>query len=284
METKLVKKNLWIVGLVLFWLMLLRPVKADVIWEPMGDAFYDEHAGECEYLVRAYTANGPDGKVIVYKSPEDAEETAVIENGNKVYISYVYTDENGVSWGIYDNMSTNEYGWLPMAYMEVVYDYISFEADYGASIKDQEGILSKEYSGKNILIWDYPGAHSSGEFSTQDLDMPTYRKIYVDEEGRSWGKIGYYYGWRNCWICLDAPTADYEELYPAGNIVQERIEEERAEAAAVEDGAAQENSEQRIVPKQNDQLVIFVVGMVAAVVVVTGVLLVVLQRRGKVEK
>lgn len=104
--------------------------------------------------------------------------------------------------------------------------------------------------------------------------MPTYREVYVDEAGRSWGKIGYYYGWRNCWICLDAPTADYAELYPVGNAVQEKLAEEQADVVIKEDAP-------QIVPKQNNQLVVLVVGIVGGVVVVTGVLLGALKKRRK---
>lgn len=164
MEKKLTKIGKWMISFMACCVMMVCPVKADVIWEPMGDAFYEEHAGECEYQVRSYTANGPEGKVIVYKSPEDATETAVIENGKVVSISYTYMDKNGVSWGVYENWETDEQGWLPMDYMEVVYDYLSFEEDYGTAIKAQEGTLSKEYSGQTILIWDYPGQRKARNF------------------------------------------------------------------------------------------------------------------------
>jgi len=278
MGKKLCKITIWMMGVIVCFIMLVCPVKADLIWEPMGDAFYEEHAGECEYRVRSYTTNGPEGKVIVYKSPEDAMETAVIENGKVVSVSYTYTDANGVKWGVYENWETGEQGWLPMDYMEVVYDHISFEEDYGELIKEQEGTLSKEFSGQTLLIWDYPGAKKGKEFPTGEMDMPTYHVVYVDEAGHSWGKIGYYYGCKNCWICIDVPTADYETLYPTGSAVQEKLAEEQL---AKEQEMVVEEEVPQIVPKQNNQLVVLVTVIVGAVVVVTGGLLVVLKKRGK---
>ena len=58
---------LWaVVGCFLFCGLCVR---ADVIWEP-EDSFYKKHSEECVYVNRLYTANGPDGEVILYKSPE----------------------------------------------------------------------------------------------------------------------------------------------------------------------------------------------------------------------
>lgn len=268
-------KKYWMLGMVLVWLLSAFSVKADLIWEPMGDAFYYEHASECEYTNRTYTTNGPEGKVIVYVSPEDATEVTALENERKVHIYYIYTDEKGGVWGNCD--FSDACGWIPMDYMEVVYDWISFEEDYGAVIENREGRLSEEYVGETIYIWDYPGCPEGSEYSMQYLDMPAYDSVYMDEEGRRWGKIGYYYGWRDCWICLDAPTASFEELFPEGSFIQGKSEVMETEEgiAGTDASETEERDVKRIVPASNNQMVMLVVGIVAAVVVITGVLLMV---------
>ena len=86
------KKSAWIWAVVVCWILCVMPVKADVIWEPMDD-FYEEHREECRYVNRNFTANGPDGEVIVYKSPENPTVVDTWENGFSAYISFVYTDE-----------------------------------------------------------------------------------------------------------------------------------------------------------------------------------------------
>ena len=34
------------------------------------------------------------------------------------------------------------------------------------------------------------------------------RNIFVDEEGHTWGAVGYLYGCRDSWFCLDAPDGE----------------------------------------------------------------------------
>ena len=85
------------------------PVSADIIWEP-EDMFYNDHASECTYVNRAFTANGPDGIVIVYKNPESPQKVTQLENGTVIYISYTYQDSDGILWGIYENTNAKKTG------------------------------------------------------------------------------------------------------------------------------------------------------------------------------
>ena len=82
-------------------------VQADVIWEP-ENLFYKMHADDCEYHNRNYIANGPEGEVIVYKSPEVKLKIETIENGMSVNIYYLYEAKNGVLWGLYENWKSLE--------------------------------------------------------------------------------------------------------------------------------------------------------------------------------
>lgn len=247
--------------------------RADVIWEPQ-DSFYEKHASECDYVNRLFEANGPDGKVILYQSPEMPIEKGSWENGYRAYISFVYTDSEGVEWGIYDNGAKLS-GWVPMAYMEVVYDSISFKEEHSTEIVKQQGELDGKYQGEEIYLWKYPGSEEGQAFQVEDYP-PSYQSVYVDAEGRSWGCIGYYFGIKDKWICLDQPAADFDELYPEGiekpgesrNVSSERERPEKEET-------------ERIVPKMGGRTVIIAVIMVTAVVLATAVLLVILKKRHK---
>ncbi|MDE6169306.1 MAG: hypothetical protein K2G28_12715, partial [Acetatifactor sp.] len=121
-------------------------VRADVIWEPM-DSFYEKHSSECTYVNRQFTAKGPDGKVILYKSPILPEQVAVWENGYQAYISFTYKDSHGIVWGIFEG-ENGMTGWMPMAYMEAVYDSISFQEEFEDEIQDHIGELDESCMGE----------------------------------------------------------------------------------------------------------------------------------------
>lgn len=277
------KKRYVFWGIMLCFLISVIPAKADVIWEPQN-SFYEQHSSECNYVNRQYSANGPDGVVIVYESPESDKVTATWENGHKVWISFTYEDERGILWGISEE---EENGWMPMDYMKVVYDFISFEEEYGSQIKEQSGEIDGQYQNAMIYFWKYP---ASEQYSTMDLQsfgpeyMPQYDGLYTDEAGHQWGKIGYYYGIRSVWVCLDAPTADHAALYPDG--APQIGKEDRSEDMAQQDPETEQQqmpeggTAERIKPQTGDNMVMVAVALVILVVLVTVVLLLLLKRRG----
>lgn len=271
MKKRFMKK--WSYVLVYFTCFMLCSLsaRADLIFEPSEDTFYDLHSSECEYIDRVYTANGPDGKVILYESPESDVEITTWENGHIAYISFIYTDQNGTVWGIYNNGDVTESGWMPMEYMKVVYDSISFQEEYDAEITEELGSIEEDYQGETIYFWKYPGSQDM-DFMTADEYVPQYDKVYVDEEGRRWGHINYYYGRKNVWICIDQPTADFETLYPDGAPQRGSAQEEPVEYGT-----------ERITPKteHNNSTVILAAVIVIAVVVITALLLLFLKRSGR---
>ncbi len=212
------KKLVSIFAVVVCWMLCVLPVKADLIWEPYEDEFYMAHREEREYVNRVYSADGPDNKVIVYKSPENPTVVETWENGFTARIYHIWTDESGNVWGLYNNWETDETGWVPMAYMDVVYDYICFEEEFGESIVEETVQIPGEYVKQTIYCWSYPGAETYLEINMPESeeDMPQCSKTFVDEEGRKWGYIGYFRGTRNKWVCLDNPVADATALYPNG--------------------------------------------------------------------
>lgn len=263
------KKYLKIASMLLLTLLILPlQVRADVIYEPWDDSFYDEHREDCEYHSRSYTADGPNGEVTVYESPESSWKKSDFENGSEIWISYLYTDAEGIRWGHCDDWESNVSGWVPMDYLELIYDGISFEEDYGDQFVQQSGALGEEYQGKIIYFWTYPGCEDSNRIDLFDDEpyMPEYDVVYTDDDGRSWGRLNYYMGIRNAWICLDDPTADFDTLYPQG-IETIPPETERTEIVP------------EIVPKSNDSAKLLVSAAVVAVVAVTAGLLVLLKKK-----
>lgn len=261
------KKWLCFLGTVICFTFCALSVRADVIWEP-ENSFYEKNASKCTYVGRCFTANGPDGVVIIYESPESPRVITTWENGFKVYIFFTYEDENGVLWGIYDDFKQS--GWMPMDYMEVVYDHISFEEEYGGEIKEQSGVLEEQYRGKDVCLWNYPGAEEPSYVMSLTMpELPKYNSVYVDEKGYSWGWVGYYYGHRNVWVCIDRPMADYGQLYPEGG----------PEIGQKETVQTKYQSGNRIVPGEDNGAMAVAAVLVLLVVLVTAALLVILKRK-----
>ncbi len=248
-------------------------VKADVIWEP-ENSFYREHAEECTYVSRMYTTNGPDNKVISYKSPEMPQEVDTWENGVRVQILFTYEDSDDNLWGIYDDYQGTT-GWIPMEYLELVYDSIAFREEHKAEIIGDAGELDEKYAGETIYLWKYPGSEEYTPMEVSDY-TPEYSGIYVDGNGKRWGCVQYYFGIKDTWMYLDEPTADFQRIFPDGQGTESR-QEESAQTADVENQDSESRGIERIVPKLNRNLVVTAGILVIAVVAVTAVLLIKLK-------
>ena len=197
---------------------------ADLIWEPFGDSFFDAHRGECQYLGRSYIANGLNGELVVYKSPENPSIVTKIPNGSAFGCYYSYQDKAGITWALYNDFTTDVSGWVPYDYLVVKYDYISFEEEFGEQIVAEQGQLDSEWSKQEICIWSYPGSREGSKMTLSSEYLPEYSASYIDEAGRKWVYGGYYMGRRNYWVCLDAPTDDYTALYPEGSAIEKKLE------------------------------------------------------------
>lgn len=192
---------------------LALPASADIAFEP-NDSFYKSHSGNCHYEDRTYHANGPEGYVLIYTSPKGSAESA-LPNATAVYVSYTYNDGE---WGCieYDpeapgsgNWQNNVSGWVKMADMICDYDDIAFLEEHEAELTEAERTLTIEpddtvycykYPGSGIVTDTLVGAWASGPLG--------FSTIFVDSAGREWGHLGYFRGYRDCWICLDDPTND----------------------------------------------------------------------------
>ncbi len=203
---------------------------ADVIWEP-SDNFYEKHSSECSYRDRTYKANSPyDDGLKFYESPESDKVNATVENGDYVYVSYVYTDKAGNEWGL----SENQGGWAPMDYLANIYDSTEFYKQYRDQMVDERGEIdiSGIEDGGTFYVFDYPGDKDNWETYAND-DNPSYSRTFTDPEGHKWAYMDYYY-LAEGWVCLDDITATYEELYPNGQSFSGVVEEQGKPAVIVE--------------------------------------------------
>lgn len=300
------KKKSWFLAVCIGVMLNAMPVQADLIWEPMGDSFYAEYADECEYENRTYIAKAD--KVVVYESPISDREVDVWEKGKTAYISFVYEDEKGNVWGIYDNGDASRSGWITMADMALKYDSQAFKEEYAQQIVEEEVMVNGDTEAM-VGFWAYPGAKVKNDVNVGEEGL-MLNQTFTDEAGHKWAYVGYFRAMKNYWVCVDAPMASYEELYPDGApergvllegtdaVVVEGTQyvagvgqTEREDGDKTENGTSngektapfEEAGEQGNANQQNDSAdaesqVPFVVGCVAGVVVVTGSLLALLKR------
>ena len=204
------KRTFCLLLALIFVLALSPAASADVIFEPQ-DSFYWDHRGECQYINRSYYADGPDNVAVVYRSPESAAVVERVKNGEPLWISYTYEDADGISWGYHESYEENWSGWIPMDYLLLKYDSICFREEFADRIVEESGTL-EEISGQ-VYFWSYPGGELHAAFSVEGSSLPEYDAVFADDAGRKWAHVGYYAGLRDVWLCLDAPTADYQILY-----------------------------------------------------------------------
>ncbi len=198
---------------------LAAPAFADVIWEPMDNSFYYKHWKQCEYENRAYYANGQEGFVTFWDAPDGTMVRAQYENGEKLWVYYIYDS----SWALIEiwnrETHTETSAWAPLSDLVLVYDSLSFDEEYADRIKPYNGEFA-DYGGEieAVNFYDYPGAPSiDASIKAENLldnltgtadQSSAISKIFVDEDGRTWGYIGYLYGVRNVWFCLDEPDGE----------------------------------------------------------------------------
>lgn len=251
------KYGMMILVMAMMFLSSFRAVRAsaDLIWEPSGDDFYVTHRGACEHVGRAYIANGPNGELVVYKSPEDPSIVTKVPNGTTVGGSYIYRDKDGITWAVYNDFTTDLSGWVPYDYLVLRYDYISFEEAHRGQIVWETGELDAELKEQEFYKWSYPGSPESSKMRfVSESDTPKYSASYTDEYGRKWVYGTYFKGHKNYWICLDAPTDDYNTLYPEGSAIAKMLEKipiEEAVAGIVPKGEAAEEIAQEEAMEKN---------------------------------
>ena len=220
-------KKFWTVLLtVAAMLALTLPASADILWEPGGNVFYESHREKCDYEGREYLANSEDGFITVWDAPNGFVVKGQFTNGEKLWVYWVY--EN---WGLisYYGEDTVE-GWVDLSQMSLVYDWMAFAEEYADRIVPYGGEFA-DYAGDDAVFnfYEYPGAPeikremkiefgSVVENLTGSGEYGSYiGSIFVDEQGLTWGYVGYMYGHLNGWFCLDDPdgvNSSEEQNFP----------------------------------------------------------------------
>lgn len=258
------KKLMCLCMVVISVFLNVAEARADLIVEP-ENSFIRKHEWECEQGSRKYIVNGPDEEVLVYESPISDKVTNKMKNGTEFWSYWVYEDTRGIKWVYY---SAQKEGWIPLDYLSVVYDYISFEKEYGKEFVGEHGQLGAEYGDSYICAWMCPGGKEKEQILVGTDYRPEYDITYVDDEGRTWAYCVYYMGFKNFWMCLDDLDAEFDELYPNGSNIPE-VENKQVNWT--------EDSE-RIVPKTTNTIWLIGLG-VTGVVAVTAVVLVILKKK-----
>lgn len=184
--------------------LALPALYADVIFEPQND-FYFEHHQDMRYVNKDYLAPGPvDG----YESPEDDDVTLTVDEGTQLYISFVYTDENGEEWGVYEDWSANATAWYRLSDLVPVYDYRDFANEHKHEFSPYTDELKDlPLEGGDMPLWSYPGSEDLSGYVYLDeyFTAADYAdSVYVDPDGRTWVFIPYYHGGHG-WVNADDP-------------------------------------------------------------------------------
>lgn len=197
------RKLLALLMALLLMVMMATPAFADVLWMPRENVSYDYD----KVLNRVFFTNGGDGYVTVYTAPGSMSKVTNLANGTRFCVVYTREEKDGSLWGLgYGGVSDVAEGWVPLADMALIYDHISFEEDHGQEFQKYDG------SGDGLTeacTYSYPGGVYLSTAKTMDGGAYTlaegFRNLYTDENGLRWSYIGYYYGLRNFWICIDDP-------------------------------------------------------------------------------
>ena len=190
-------------------LPLCATARADVLWSPRNDRFFEQHYDQCETIGRQFYANGDGGFITLWDAPGGTRVVHQFQNGFTLWVYYQYEDwVCAVVWGDEGEIS----GWAPIEDFALRYDYLCFAEEYGDQIHPYDGQF-KDYDGgaAEIVFYEYPGAPEPKDVweAAEVLDQLTgtgyIDSTFTDEEGRTWGYVAYLFGSRNLWFCLDEP-------------------------------------------------------------------------------
>jgi hypothetical protein len=195
----------FIYGLILC-LLFIPPVIsfADIIFTP-EDSFYERHSDKMVYTNRTFVVNN---SANIISEPGLRRKITTLQNGTTVHVSFTCL-YNGNYWGY---VSINNYsGWININQLLVPYDNITFEEEFGADFYSYEGDYAELEEAASVFMWRWPGTsippRELGEIDMEHFMMMTGAggTAYMDEDGREWAYIHYYFGRISSWICLSDP-------------------------------------------------------------------------------
>lgn len=182
---------------------LAMPALADVLIEPEDD-FYAKHEADCSHDDGSYyTPKSQDG-IKVYDEP-GGKETGSYPYGDRLYSSWYYTDKDGNSWRYcakYDG-SVDYMFWFREDETLRVYDFGDFNSEHQSEFFDD----AEEYRDiSKVAFYEYPNGPFKYTEEFGGEEGIHFGECWKDENGKTWGFLGYLYGRRNAWICLDDPA------------------------------------------------------------------------------
>lgn len=210
----IMKKFIWILAAGLLLTVLTGKASADSIYEPRNE-FYNDHYNEVKrtIMVPILTANGPNGTVKGYKSPENAQVVEEFKNGAYIDIIGTYTDVAGIDWGLHAGPGISKESWIPMLYLMEPFGEDIFMEQYKEEIRipadgePESGTFEK----KDLKLYFYPAGDAYPREMISDAELSASWK---DASGHSWYR--YTAQGTAFWVCADKPEASLEELYPDG--------------------------------------------------------------------
>lgn len=114
-KRKYIKARLILLISILLLTVYGIPVCADMMWGPDMDIFYSEHSKDCVNITETYIANGADGYITAWKSPNSLSKYSYYKNGTKFCVRSVYTDSNGNKWCLVNPSPDKEISfWIPI--------------------------------------------------------------------------------------------------------------------------------------------------------------------------
>jgi len=194
--------------------LLPAVASADVLIE-VDDSFWEKNRDKCEYFYRRYTVNGPEGYAALWESPGSSRQEEVLANGTELWSTWHYTDGSGEIWCAIpaDEASENGYkvrGWIRTSDCLAVPDNISFKEAHGTEFEKYDSSYDHVFDELDeVVLWTYP---CSGITAAEQIDADWFKEkrdfdvCWRDPQGRMWAFVGYCYGIRQTWICLDDPA------------------------------------------------------------------------------
>ena len=200
-------------------LALAAPACADAWQDPPSDRFFESHRGQCTYENRRYYANGKEGFITLWDAPGGSEVRAQYENGEVLWTSCTYR-----SWALVSRREdrTGTAGWVKLADLYRLYDYISFQEKYGDQFREYGGELG-DYALREGEVYFGLWEHPYDSWPRERLEMRPalldalrgtagqdgcISEVYIDRNGWSWGFVKELSDIRNFWILLDNPECD----------------------------------------------------------------------------
>ncbi len=200
-------------------------VYGDMIAEPDNSFYYDNYES-CEYIESRPFEALEDAKLL--KDPNGKAVSKDIRKGDKLNISFTYTDKNGEVWGccmFYGSADADSDGWIKMSQVKEIYNVFTFIDEHSDEFSDYSGELDDYIPQEKVVLWEYP--YSENCYSVKAEDWFTKEnypfkneiadKCWTDENGNMWIYSGKWatkdFGYNDRWVFLPNPeTTDLSDF------------------------------------------------------------------------